>query len=195
VNMHTLRNPAPFRVLALSGSLRRDSSNTKLLLAAASLAPPGMVITVDAASAHLPLFDEDIESDTFGEGALPELAARVAAADALLIATPEYNHSFPAVLKNTLDWLSRPGARDVLVGKPVAVIGATAGRWGTRLAQAALRQVLFACEAKVMTGPALCLAAAGDAFDASGRLVDPGATASLRDVVAGLWPGADLKTA
>jgi chromate reductase len=171
-------------VLALSGSLRRGSCNTRLLLAAAAAAPAGMTIALD--TVRLPMFDEDIEAAEFGNGALPALVARVAGADALLIATPEYNHSYSASIKNTLDWLSRPGAGAVLVDKPVAVIGATAGRWGTRLAQAALRQVLFACEAQVLTGPALCLAAATEAFDADGGLVDAAARAGLDAVLSGL---------
>jgi chromate reductase len=176
--------PACRSVLALSGSQRRGSYNTAMLLAAAVAAPAG--VTVELATVGLPMFDEDIEAAAFATGALPELVARVARADALLIATPEYNHSFSASIKNTLDWLSRPGAGAVLVDKPVAVIGATAGRWGTRLAQSALRQVLFACEAQVLTGPALCLAAAADAFDAQGRLLDAAARAGLDAVLSGL---------
>src|SRR5581483_11429227 len=90
----------------------------------------------------LPLFDEDLEPATLGgPDAVRQLRAQVAAGDGLLIATPEYNQSLPGVLKNAIDWLSRPWPDEVLAGKPVAVIGASSGRWGARLAQAALRQV------------------------------------------------------
>jgi chromate reductase len=100
------------------------------------------------------------------------LRQAVARSDGLLIATPEYNHSFPGVLKNVIDWLSR-GSDSVLVGKPVAVIGASTGNWGTRLAQAALRQVLTATEARVMLSPMLFVAHAGGRFDRHGTLNDP----------------------
>jgi chromate reductase len=113
------------------------------------------------------------------------LRARVDAADALLIATPEYNQSMPGALKNAIDWLSRPTPhRSALEGKPVALVGATSGRWGTRLAQAAVRHTLFAADAIVLTGPALYLADAGSAFDASGMLIDARVSSSLDDLLA-----------
>jgi chromate reductase len=173
-------------VLAIAGSLRRDSLNVRLLQAAAACAPDGMRVRLFAELGALPLLNEDEESAAFSAGPVHLLRSQVAAASALLIATPEYNHSLPGVLKNAIDWLSRPLADNVLVGKPIAVIGASAGRWGTRLAQAALRQVLFATESLVLTGPALYLADARAAFDADGTLVDAPTLASLRKVLQAL---------
>jgi chromate reductase len=176
----------PLTVLAIAGSLRRDSFNRRLLHAAQVLAPPLLEVQVYDGLGSIPMFNEDIETGVFAGGAVPDLRDRIAAADALLIATPEYNQSMPAVLKNLLDWMSRPGAQDVLAGKPVAVIGATAGRWGTRLAQAALRQVLVAMESRVLPGPALYLAGAAGAFDGDGMPGDPEVARSLRAVLAAI---------
>ncbi|HEX7111755.1 MAG TPA: NAD(P)H-dependent oxidoreductase [Mizugakiibacter sp.] len=188
---HDLSNPvtppahggAALRVLALPGSLRRASYNRALLAAAAALAPAGMTIELADAPA-LPLFDEDLEQATQGgPDAVRQLRARVAAADGLLIATPEYNQSLPGVLKNAIDWLSRPWPDEVLAGKPVAVIGASSGRWGTRLAQAALRQVLYATEARVLPAPNLYVREAEHLFDAGGRLQDAATFESLAAVL------------
>ena len=158
-------------VLGIAGSLRRSSYNRSLLRAAKETAPEGMAILLEDL-APIPLFDEDLESAT-GGGPEPvrRLRDRVASADGLLIATPEYNHSFPGVLKNAIDWLSRPAPEEVLAGKPIAVIGASGGPWGTRLAQGALRQVLYATESLVMPNPALFVREAGRLFDGE-RLVD-----------------------
>lgn len=164
-------NPTPFRILALAGSLRRDGFNLRLLQAAARNAPAALEIHFDAGLQGVPLFDEDLEAQGLPEG-VRRLREAVAASDGLLIATPEYNQSLPGVLKNAIDWLSRPAPDEVLVGKPVAVLGATAGRWGTRLAQAALRQTLAACECRVMPSPALYLAGAAACFDEAGALRD-----------------------
>jgi len=167
-------------ILALPGSLRRASCNRRLLMAAAELAPPGMTLQIWNEMGSIPLYDEDLERETNG-GPEPvrRLRSRLAEADGLLIATPEYNHSVPGVLKNTIDWLSRPGPEEPLAGKPVAIIGATRGRWGTRLAQSALRQVLYSTESLVLPSPALFLANASNAFDEDGRLVDEQARRNL----------------
>ena len=178
---------APTRhVLAIAGSLRRDSYNRRLLHAATACVPDGMRVQLYTELGTLPLFDEDGESAAFAAGPVRALREQVAAASALLIATAEYNQSMPGVLKNAIDWLSRPSPDEVLVGKPIALIGASAGRWGTRLAQAALRQVLFATESLVLTGPAVYLANAATAFDADGCLTDPAACASLRQLLLAL---------
>jgi chromate reductase len=173
--------PAPraLGVLALAGSLRRRSYNRALLAAAVELAPAELLIAVDAVFPRLPLFDEDLEQET-GGGPEPvqELRRRVAAADALLVATPEYNQSLPGVLKNGLDWLSR-GPAEVLAGKPIAILGASGGPWGTRLAQAALRQTLVAMESVVMPSPALHLRDAARLFDPDGALADEPTRARL----------------
>ena len=137
-------------VLAIAGSLRKASFNRMLVRIAAEVAPMPVRIFDDLAS--IPLFNEDIEDPE--PLAVRRLRDEVAAADGLLISTPEYNWSMPGVLKNAIDWLSRP-PREVLIAKPIAIIGASGGRWGTRLAQAALRQVLTATESLVMPAPAM----------------------------------------
>ncbi len=170
---------SPLSVLALPGSTRRGSYNRRLAAAAAEHARPGMTVEVYGELSSIPLFDEDVERDGL-PAPVRRLRDQVAAASGLLIATPEYNHSIPGVLKNAIDWLSRT---DVLAGKPVAVIGVTTGRWGTRLAQAALRQVLGATGSLVLPGPALFAADAERLFDKTGSLVDPATRTALASVV------------
>jgi chromate reductase len=162
----------PRRVLAIPGSVRSGSYNRLLLKAAGVCAPAGMVVELYGELGMIPIFDEDLEQSTSGgPDAVRRLRLLVGAADGLLISTPEYNHSMPGVLKNAIDWLSRPGPDEVLIGKPVAVLGASGGRWGTRLAQSTLRQVLFATESVVMPAPMLFLRDARDLFDDAGALV------------------------
>lgn len=136
----------------MAGSLRKDSWNRRLLRLAADIAPATMAVRLYDELGTIPLFNEDLETPP--PPSVAALRQEVRQADALLIATPEYNWSIPGVLKNAIDWLSRP-PDEVLVRKPVAILGASAGRWGTRLAQAALRQVLTATESMVMPSPAL----------------------------------------
>jgi chromate reductase, NAD(P)H dehydrogenase (quinone) len=167
-------------VFALPGSIRRGSYNRLLAAAAAECAPPGMTVTIDESLAAIPPFSEDHERDGL-PAPVRTLRDDVAAADGLLISTPEYNQSIPGVLKNAIDWLSRT---DVLESKPVAVVGATAGPWGTRLAQSSLRQVLYATGSLVLPGPALHAASAQRLFDPTGRLIDPSTRARLADILA-----------
>jgi chromate reductase len=179
-------NHRPLRVLCLAGSLRRASWNRHLLQAAASLAPAGIEAAVYDALAAVPLFDEDLEqAEPDGPAGVRALRAAIAAADGLLIATPEYNHALPGVLKNALDWLSRESPQGaVLVERPVAVLGASSGPWGTRLAQASLRQVLHTCGALVMPSPLLFMARAAEHFDAQSVLADDATRASLERFMA-----------
>jgi chromate reductase len=177
---------ARLQVVAIAGSLRRDSLNRRLIEAAAACAPEGIEVRLYRGLGELPPFNQDLETGAFAAGPVRELCEQVAAAHGLLIATPEYNHSVPGVLKNAIDWLSRPSSGEVLVGKPVAVVGASAGRWGTRLAQAALRQALFATESLLVTGPALYLAQTDASFDSSGRLTDEAARSALRQILQAL---------
>jgi chromate reductase len=139
------------------------------------------------ALAAVPLFDEDLEqAEPDGPAGVHALRNAVAAADGLLIATPEYNHALPGVLKNALDWLSRESPQgEVLVDRPVAVLGASSGAWGTRLAQASLRQVLHTCGALVMPSPTLFMARAAEHFNAQGELADEAARASLERFLRG----------
>jgi chromate reductase len=172
-------------VLAIPGSLRRRSYNRGLVRAAVDCAPDGMSVHVADDLAAIPLFDEDLEQST-GRGPEPvrRLREQVASVDGLLIATPEYNQSIPGVLKNAIDWLSRPGPEEVLAGKPVAITGASSGRWGTRLAQAALRQTLTAAEAVVLPRPALFVREAERLFDEHGRLAHEPTREQLRGLLA-----------
>jgi chromate reductase, NAD(P)H dehydrogenase (quinone) len=169
------------RVLGLAGSLRRDSYNRLLLQAAAQLFPREVVFGLWPGIAELPIYDEDLDGCEPPPPAA-RLRANVAHADALLIATPEYNASIPGGLKNALDWASRPYATNVLRKKPVAVIGASTGFFGAVWAQAELRRVLETCGARVLDRQ-LPLARAFEAFTADGSLADPALAAALRDIL------------
>jgi chromate reductase len=131
------------RVLGIAGSLRKESYNRALLRAAIELAPPELEIRPFERLGELPLFDADLEAREVPE-AVEALKAAMREADGILIATPEYNHSIPGVLKNAIDWASRPAGRAAYDGKPVGIMGVTPGRGATIRAQAALRQSLGA---------------------------------------------------
>jgi chromate reductase, NAD(P)H dehydrogenase (quinone) len=137
------------RLLAISGSLRRDSHNTRLLRVAAGLAPPDATLELFDGLKDVPPYDEDDDVDPVPEPAR-RLREAIAGADAILIATPEYNSSLPGQLKNALDWASRPFPDNALRNKPVAVIGASAGVFGAVWAQAEARKVLSAIGARVI---------------------------------------------
>lgn len=177
-------------VLAIAGSLRKESWNLRLLEAAVDCAPTTMQVRNYPALDDLPMFNEDIDQPgDAGPPAVRALRDAVANASGVLIATPEYNQSIPAVLKNAIDWLSTAQSAGILVGKPIAVIGASSGRWGTRLAQATLRQVLTATECLVMPAPALHVRNAASLFDHAGRLSDPATREQLGRVLEafGFW--------
>jgi len=136
------------RILGLSGSLREDSHNTRLLAGARSLLPSGAELVVFEGLAAVPYYSEDDELPT--PAAVADLASAVAEANAVLIATPEYNGSIPGHLKNALDWISRPSAGTPLRGTPAAVIGASTGLFGAIWAQAEMRKVLSTMGARVV---------------------------------------------
>jgi chromate reductase, NAD(P)H dehydrogenase (quinone) len=136
------------KVLGISGSLRRDSHNTELLRAAASQLPSGVEFELYQGLRDIPPYDED--EDKSQVGSVLRLKEHIAAADAVIFATPEYNHSIPGQLKNAMDWVSRPLADTPLKGRPVAVIGASTGMFGAVWAQAELRKVLGAIGARVL---------------------------------------------
>ena len=172
----------PIQVVGISGSLRQNSYNTGLLRAARELLPAEMTLDlVDLAT--LPMFNADIEKP-FPE-IVAEFRSRVAQADAVLIATPEYNASITAVLKNALDWASRP-PRQPLNGKPVAIMGASTGNFGTLRAQLHLRQILTHIGALTLAKPEVLVVRAEQAFDAQGSLVDEAARGFLRDLLVAL---------
>jgi chromate reductase len=158
------------RVLAISGSLRKAAFNTALLYAAPELAPERMSIHIYADLASIPPYDDDIRLAGYPP-AVAALRDRVGSADALIFATPEYNRSFPGVLKNAIDWVSRPPAQP-LDGKPAVVMGAGPGVLGTALANYQLRQVLSVLNVHVLPGPEVLIGNATNKFDDRGRLID-----------------------
>ena len=170
-------------VLALSGSLRAQSYNSALLREAVRLAPRGMTIEIGTIR-EVPLYDADVEAQGFPD-AVTALSARIDAADALLIATPEYNFSFPGVLKNAIDWLSRPPLDAVLARKPVAIVGA-GGRLGSARAQYHLRQVCACLSMLPLPRPEVFIPAAWEKFDAQGRLTSAADEKQVSDVLAAL---------
>jgi chromate reductase, NAD(P)H dehydrogenase (quinone) len=137
------------RVLGISGSLRRDSLNSALLRAAAERLPAGAEWSEFEGLREIPPYDADIEEATV-PAAVRDLREAIGDADAVLVATPEYNHSIPGVLKNALDWASRPAGQSALSGKPAAAIGASTGMFGAVWAQAETRKVLGALGGRVV---------------------------------------------
>lgn len=156
-------------ILGVSGSLRRGSYNTAALRAAKALAPEGVsldVVTLEGTE----LFSEDVEAQGYPPR-IQRLRELAAAADALLFATPEYNYSVPGVLKNAIDWLSRPTRTGPIFGKPAGIIGASMSHIGTARAQMHLRQILYYNAMPVLPSAEVLIAWAQDKFDAEGRLV------------------------
>jgi chromate reductase, NAD(P)H dehydrogenase (quinone) len=137
------------RVLGISGSLRHGSHNSALLQAAAERLPAGAELVRFERLGEIPPYDEDVEAQGVPDP-VRELRAAIASADAVLVATPEYNHSIPGQLKNALDWASRPAGHSALSGKPAAAIGASTGMFGAVWAQAELRKVLGALGGRVI---------------------------------------------
>jgi chromate reductase, NAD(P)H dehydrogenase (quinone) len=158
------------KVLGISGSLRRDSYNTKLLRAAAELAGEEVEFELWDGLKEVPPYDEDDDGES-APAAVTRMRATLAGADAVLFATPEYNASIPGQLKNALDWISRPLATNVLRNKPVAVAGASAGAFGAVWSQADLRKVLATIGARVVEGD-VAVGHAPTRFDSNGRLID-----------------------
>jgi chromate reductase len=157
------------KVLGISGSLRRDSHNTKLLRAAGGMFERyGVEFEIYDELKVVPPYDEDDDREP-APAAVARLRAAVAGADAVLVSTPEYNHSIPGQLKTAVDWLSRPAGSGALNGKHVAVIGASSGMFGAVWSQAELRKVLAAAGARVVEGE-VAVGHAHTRFDDDGRL-------------------------
>ena len=156
-------------ILGIAGSLRRGSYNRALLRAAQQLVPAHVALDLFDL-ADIPLFNQDEEQKP--PAAVVEFKARIRAADAVLFATPEYNYSIPGVLKNAIDWASRPSGDNAWSGKPVAVIGASIGRLGTARAQYHLRQVFVTLNMYALNQPEAMISNAGELFNAEGNLTD-----------------------
>jgi NAD(P)H-dependent FMN reductase len=172
-------------IIGVSGSLRAGSYNSMLLRAAAAAAPAGTTIEV-ATIEGIPLYNYDVEVQGIPE-AVTALRERIVAADGLLLVTPEYNSSIPGVLKNAIDWLSRPPAEipRVFTGRPVGIMGATPGPGGTNLSQAAWLPVLRLLGVQPWFGGRLGVSGSSTVFDAQGAIVDEKVRAQLEKYVAG----------
>lgn len=173
-------------IVGFSGSLRAGSYNTALLRAAASMMPADSRLQ-EVSIRPFPLYDADAEA---AHGVPAEVAAMkdaIAAADGLLLATPEYNNSMPGVAKNAIDWLSRPSSdiARVFGGKPVAIVGASPGGFGTILSQNAWLPVMRTLRAQLWSGGRVMVSRAGSVFDGDGRIVDERVATALRDYMAG----------
>lgn len=153
----------PVTLLAIPGSLRRGSHNEQLLRALAERAPEGVAVEIDRTFGDLPLYDEDLDGEV-PPAAVAALRERVAAADGLLIATPEYNGSVPGGLKNAVDWLSRPFGAAPLKGKPVAVLGTAMGQYGGVWAQRDLARILPVASARVVAVEGVAVAGSVQVF-------------------------------
>jgi len=171
-------------VLGLPGSLRSDSHNRRLLATASTELPAGVEFEVWEGLEGIPPYNGDADVAP-APAPVGELRATLARVDAVLIATPEYNHSVPGQLKNALDWASRPFPQNALRHKPVAVVGASTGLFGAVWAQAEVRKVLGAIGARVVDEE-LPVGSAHEAFAPDGSLADPGLRAALAGIVAEL---------
>jgi len=172
----------PLRVCGIAGSLRQGSYNRALLRAAVELAPDGLEIAVFDRLGDVPLYNADVEAAGDPEPVVA-LKTAIRQADALLIATPEYNYGVPGVLKNAIDWASRPPGKSVLEGKPAALLGATPGHGGTARAQLALRQSFVFTRTAVLPGPEVLVAEAPERFGEDGTLRDESTRKHVRDLL------------
>jgi chromate reductase, NAD(P)H dehydrogenase (quinone) len=173
------------KLVGISGSLRRGSHNGALLRAATRLMPQQATLEI-ASIRGIPLYDYDVEMQGM-PAAVTQLKQAIIAADGVLLVTPEYNNSLPGVFKNAIDWLSRPPAdvRRVFAGKPFAVIGASAGNWGTVLSQAAWLPVLRTLGTLPWFGGRVAVPRAASVFDEGGNLKDAAVEEQLKQFLAG----------
>jgi chromate reductase, NAD(P)H dehydrogenase (quinone) len=174
------------KLIGVSGSLRKGSFNAALLSAATGLMPEGTTLEVGTIRG-IPLYDADLEAEHGIPEAVATLKDQIAAADGLLLVTPEYNNSMPGVFKNAIDWLSRPPAdiARVFKGKPTAIIGASPGGFGTILSQNAWLPVMRTLGTDLWTGGRLMVSRAGSVFDTDGKLTDDKVAEQLKAFLAG----------
>lgn len=171
-------------ILGLSGSLRRASFNTGLLRAAAEVTPEGVTIEIGSIRG-VPVFDADLEEEAGLPDAVLTLQDQLARADGLLMVTPEYNNGVPGVFKNAIDWMSRGPGLKLFVGKPVAIIGASSGRFGTILSQGHWLPVLRTLRMRPWLDGRLMVSRGPDVFDANGNLTDERTRERLTSFIAG----------
>lgn len=157
------------QILGMAGSLRKGSFNAAALRAAQELKPEGMTLEICDLS-DIPLYNQDHERDI--PGPVQELKSKIIQADGILLVTPEYNYSFSGIIKNALDWASRPPGNTPLPGKPAAIMGASVGLFGTSRAQYHLRQVCVCLNMFVLNRPEVLIANAHEKFDENGTLKD-----------------------
>lgn len=171
----------PLRVFGMAGSLRKGSFNRSLLRAAQQLAPEGMRIDSFEALADIPPFNQDLEKTP--PPAVVELKRQIREADAVLLVTPEYNYSVPGVLKNAIDWASRPYGDSAWTGKPAAIMGASGGILGSARAQYHLRQMFVFLNMYTVNQPEVMVAQANQRFDEKGNLTDETAKKLIRQLL------------
>ena len=157
------------RILGIAGSLRKGSFNRAALRAARVLVPQNVVLEIFELD-QIPIFNQDVEKNL--PASVRQFKERIRAADAILFVTPEYNYSFPGVLKNAIDWASRPYGDSAWQGKPVAVMGASVGVMGSLRAQHHLRQVLISLDMPAVSRPEVAISKAAERFDRNGNLAD-----------------------
>ena len=174
------------KILGISGSLRKGSFNTALLRACIPLVPPGVELEVGSI-AGIPLYDGDLEAAQGIPAVVESLKRKIMQADGLLLVTPEYNNSMPGVLKNAVDWLSRPPAdiAKIFGGRPVALMGASPGGFGTILSQNAWLPVLRTLGTRTWFGGKMMVSRAGGVFNEGGELTDESVRAQLQKYLAG----------
>ncbi len=177
-----MRNP--LKILAIPGSVRASSLNRGLLVAAKNVDPSEFEIEIYEGLAELPIFSQDLEGENTPAQA-SELDSALRNADAVLIATPEYNGSIPGGLKNLLDWGSRPVGKGAFQGKPTAIIGASPGQYGAARSVEMTTKILGALGATVL-GQNLTVGGAMDRFDSNGTLLDEMVKRSLGEILTGL---------
>jgi chromate reductase len=176
---------AAIEVLAICGSLRKASFNRMAMRAAIAAAPPGMHVS-EGLIGDIPLYNEDLR-ETGEPAAVAKLKEQVKAADALLFVTPEYNYSVPGVLKNAIDWVSRPPAQSPFDGKPVAILGASAGNMGTARSQQHLRQTCMALNMLAVNKPEVLIGQAATRFGPDGSLTDEVTGKFIRQLMQALY--------
>jgi chromate reductase len=179
-----LQPEKPIRILGIAGSLRKNSFNKQLLQAATKLLPEAAQLELFGIG-DIPLYNQDVEVSGIPE-AVKRFKERIESADAILIATPEYNHSYPGILKNAIDWGSRPYGQNSFNGKPVAVISASPGTFGGVGAQDQLKQVLLALNMHLVSQPAVIVTSAHDKIDSDGNLTDSITTQFFTQLLANL---------